>query len=143
MPTFINPKRVEVTPRGGSGMAALALLAVLAAVAAGVYWLLADTIFLAVAISVLSVLCVAGTVLIVRELRHPSMGPLWRPARPPEEGVPAPVPALPVAMRLAIEAPKPVLATVVRKDDQEEVIVMSPSYTREQIRSGAGTPDPR
>ena len=111
MPTFINPRRVDVQPRGGGGGVA-ALLAVLVAVAAGVWWLLADTVFLPVAITVVSVLCVAGTVRIVHELRS-TRGMMWRPPRPVEEAVPVPV-ALPAAEPpLAIEAPKRVLTGVV------------------------------
>ena len=64
MPSGYGPWQAE--DRGHGGL--LLLLAALVAVGAGVHWLLADTIFLPVAISVVSVLCVAGTVRIVREL---------------------------------------------------------------------------
>jgi hypothetical protein len=113
MPSYIDPKFVHVEPRGGS-VAGVVLLAVAVALAVVAVTSAAFAIAVWVAIGVVSALCIAGVALAVRELRHPQWGPLWRPDAEEPAGIEgrvvekAPVPALPVAARRAIEGPRAV-----------------------------------
>lgn len=111
MPTYIDPKFVHVEPRGKGGAVAAVLVA--AAVVFAVVEIVTSEAFAVavdVAVGVVSALCVAGAALVVRELRQPSLGPLWRPAKQvralpvPEVNAAAPMRAI-AAAPLAIEAP--------------------------------------
>jgi hypothetical protein len=131
MPSYIDPKFVHVEPRGKGGAVAGALVA--AAVAFGVVEIVTSAAFaiaVYVAVGVVAALCIAGVALAVRELRHPSWGPLWRgesesllrqalrhrPAagEPVVAAVPqkAPPRALPARAPLAIEGARPVIAVI-------------------------------
>ena len=97
----------------GSGRFPIGALVVLAVIGAGVWWLVTATAFLAVTAAVLSVACVTGVVLAVRELR--SAGPMWHPARQDAPAVPSitaaavrPPAAIPGRPVRAIEAPRAV-----------------------------------